>query len=296
MYVQLQGICGLPETIESKRSLDSKVSKLISLIQQAKYITVITGAGISTSAGIPDFRGPNGIWTKENLEKKKAKSSAKANNKTKKRKLNDEAVADCTDTNARTATANAPPAASASFETAKPTLTHRAITKLAELDIIKYCITQNVDGLHMRSGIPRSKYSFLHGCIFTEKCESCQKEYFRDYDIGGVSFKTTGRKCQDCKGALRDTILDWEDELPEEDWIRAQEECSKSDLVLALGTSLRIEPAGSLPTLGKKFVIVNKQVTPYDGKAALILRAPVDQVFERVMAGLDCVAQDWDDE
>ncbi len=236
----------------------------------------------------------------------------------------------------------------ASFETAKPTLTHRAITALSKeqspssastsiisRSIVQYVITQNVDGLHMRSGLSRSKHCFLHGCIFTEKCEVCGMEYFRDFDIGGVSFQKTGRTCtatrtkkiqstlkaegkktktdvdvikidcdsnnshgennihdEVCGGDLRDTILDWEDELPEADWETAQIQCENSDLVLALGTSLRIEPAGSLPTLGEKFVIVNKQVTPYDSRAEMIIRAPVDEVFRRVMEELR--GPDWD--
>ena len=91
---------------------------------------------------------------------------------------------------------------------------------------------------------------------------------------------------------LRDTILDWEDALPEDDWERAQDECEKSDLVLALGTSLRIEPAGSLPTLGKKFVIINKQDTPYDSSAELVIRANVEDVMQKVMNGLGF--EDWD--
>jgi NAD-dependent SIR2 family protein deacetylase len=135
-----------------------------------------------------------------------------------------------------------------SFENAIPTLTHKAITRLAEMEIIDYVITQNVDGLHRRSGLPRSKHAVLHGCIFTEKCERCGMEYFRDYDVGGVSFQKTGRKCTKstsdgiCDGDLRDTILDWEDELPEMDWAMSQEQACKADLVLAIGTSLRIEP------------------------------------------------------
>ena len=134
-----------------------------------------------------------------------------------------------------------------------------ALTKLASLDIIKYVVTQNVDGLHRRSGLPRSKHAVLHGCVFTEKCERCGEEYFRDYDLGGVSFQKTGRQCTKagCSGDLRDTILDWDDALPEEDWDRSQDECEAADLVLTLGTSLRIEPAGSLPLRAKKFVIVN---------------------------------------
>jgi mono-ADP-ribosyltransferase sirtuin 6 len=101
-----------------------------------------------------------------------------------------------------------------------------------------------------------------------------------------VSFQITGRKCN-CGGDLRDTVLDWEDDLPEEDWEMAQDQCERSDLVLVLGSSLRIEPVGSLPTLAKQFVIVNKQVTPYDDRAALIIRANVDKVFEILMENLN---------
>ena len=272
---------------------------------------------------VPDFRGPKGIWTQE-MKKKiksgKSKAEEKSNNHNetskanvnvngenskKRRKLNPNPGPNQNQT---------PPPPPPSFETARPTLTHRAITHLSKMHppLIQYCITQNVDGLHARSGMPRSRHCFLHGCIFTEKCEVCGKEFFRDFDVGGVSFQPTGRFCdadadvdtgddagtgggRRCGGALRDTILDWEDELPQSDWITAQEQCSKSDLVLALGTSLRIEPAGSLPTLGEKFVIVNKQVTPYDDRAEMVLRADVEEVMRRVMQNLDLVEDDWDD-
>lgn len=255
-----KGLCGLPEKTENKRSFSFKMKKLTSLVQNAKHIVVITGAGVSTSAGIPDFRGPNGIWTREK--------------KTGKRKRHDKDIH--IDDN------------KVSFESAQPTFTHRAITKLSQdnINIVKYVITQNVDGLHMRSGIQRSKHCFLHGCIFTEKCEVCMKEYFRDFDIGGVSFKKTGRLCE-CGGDLRDTILDWEDSLPEDDWEHAQNQCASSDLVLVLGSSLRIEPVASLPILAKKFVIVNKQETPYDDRAALLIRANVDQVSQQLLENLD---------
>jgi len=145
-----------------------------------------------------------------------------------------------------------------------------------------------VDGLHRRSGLPRSKHSVLHGCVFTEKCELCGMEYFRDFDVQGVSFQKTGRKCtvENCNGDLRDTILDWEDELPSPDFPRANEHCERSDLVICLGTSLRIEPAGSMPQLAKKFIIVNLQRTPYDSKAKLIIRAKVDDVMGDLLSRL----------
>jgi mono-ADP-ribosyltransferase sirtuin 6 len=87
--------------------------------------------------------------------------------------------------------------------------------------------------------------------------------------------------------------LDWEDDLPEFDFERAQQHCQLADLVLTLGTSLRIEPAASLPTLAKQFVIINLQETPYDEQAALIVRAPVDDVMQTLIEGLGFDAR-WD--
>ena len=284
-----------------------------------------------SSITVPDFRGPNGIWTQENKNKRKRKKGNKRKKAIKKIKSEGDdgecdknnnqdddtpkTTIDADDNSSQTEPSTLSPSQPQipSFTDVKPTLTHRAITKLTQLSKIKYTITQNVDGLHMRSGLPRSNYCFLHGCIFTEKCEDCGKEYFRDFDIGGVRFQKTGRFCDGprqskskkgkstdkseiCGGCLRDTVLDWEDALPEDDWIRSQEECAKSDLVLALGTSLRIEPAGSLPTLAEKFVIINKQVTPYDHhtKVALTIRADIEYVFDKIMSNLSCVEENWD--
>ena len=119
--------------------------------------------------------------------------------------------------------------------------------------ILRACYPiENVDGLHLRSGLPRSKLSILHGDCFVEKCERCKLEYVRDFDVGGVSFKPTGRLCEDdkCQGVLRDVVVDWNDALPEIDLDEAEKVCRSADLVIALGTSLRIVPAGRLPLLG----------------------------------------------
>lgn len=268
-----QGVCGLPENRDTTRTLTIKLKRLTELIRESHHTVVLTGAGISTSAGIPDFRGPHGIWT---AEKKKQPPE-------KKRKV------------LLNTTPPPPPITMQDdFSKAQPTTTHRAIVKLVQLGKIQYCITQNVDGLHRRSGLSRQHHSVLHGCVFTELCEDCKTEHFRDYDVGGMSFQQTGRTCEVCRGCLRDVLLDWDDELPEEDLQRATDHCLKADLVVCLGTSLRIEPAGSLPTLARKFVIVNLQETPYDKQATLIVRAPVDEVMNEVMTQLGY--PEWDDE
>ena len=181
------------------------------------------------------------------------------------------------------------------FTRAKPTLTHRAITKLTVDGKLNYCITQNVDGLHRRSGLSRNYHSTVHGCVFTEKCANCGCEYFGDNELCGLSFKTTGNRCDDCgsEGLLHDILLDWED--PVLDMERVSAECEKADLVLCLGTSLRIEPVGSLPLRAKKFIIVNLQATPKDEMASHIIRAKVDDVMETLMTNLG-YNKDWVDD
>ena len=259
-----KGVCGLPELKETKRSFTTKIKRLVELFAGRPRVVVFTGAGVSTAAGIPDFRGPNGIWT---LEKK---SSAK-------KRKREEPGSEESSSSSRVLM---------DFSHATPSLTHRAITYMVTKGLVQFCITQNVDGLHRRSGLPRAKQAVLHGCVFTEKCEDCHTEHFRQEDVGGMSFQTTGRNCEECRGNLRDTLLDWEDALPEDDFDRATFECAQADIVLSLGTSLRIQPAGELPSLAKQFVIVNLQETPYDKDAALVIRAKVDDVMQQLLEGL----------
>ena len=215
---------------------------------------------MSTSAGLPDFRGPKGIWTLEDEAKKKKRKKARP-----------------------------PDLASisgASFETVRPTFTHDALVALERAGSLDFLATQNVDGLHRRSGFPRNKLGVLHGCVFTEKCETCGTEAFHDVDLGGVSFQPTGNACGTCGGVMRDTVLDWDDGLPPAEWGPAERAFGAADVCLALGTSLRIIPAADMPALADRFVIVNLQETPHDGAAALVVRARVDAVMERLCAAL----------
>ena len=309
-----KGMCGLPETIDSARVLQNKLKKLHELVVNSEHIVFLTGAGISTSAGIPDFRGPKGVWTlveKDRLKEKKKRKQNAHQNKSEVDEENTIASANCSLTkenvqqhqgdeeelNTSKRQKGQPkfstkdlttPQMTSSFEKAQPTYTHRAIAQLIKSNIAHFCITQNVDGLHRRTGLERSKLAVLHGCIFTEKCEKCCQEYFRDFDVGGMSFQKTGRKCDvsTCRGDLRDTMLDWEDELPEEEFELATQHCARADLAICLGTSLRIEPAGSLPLNAKKFVIVNMQVTPKDNDAELVIRAKVDDVMSDLVRKL----------
>ena len=127
-----------------------------------------------------DFRGPNGVWTKQRR-------------------------------------GEALPKASIAFEHARPSITHQALLALQRSGKLKYLVSQNVDSLHLRSGFPREQLAELHGNCFAERCDACGKEYVRDFELCSVGFKSTGRRCTACKGALRDHCLDWDNALPEDE-------------------------------------------------------------------------------
>ncbi|XP_033376032.1 NAD-dependent protein deacetylase sirtuin-6 isoform X4 [Parus major] len=195
-----KGKCGLPEIFDPPEELERKVQELADLIRSSSNVVFHTGAGISTASGIPDFRGPNGVWTME----EKGLS----------------------------------PKFDTTFENARPSKTHMALLGLQRVGILKFLVSQNVDGLHVRD-----KLAELHGNMFVEECVKCGK------------------------GKLRDTILDWEDSLPDRDLTLADEACRKADLSVTLGTSLQIKPSGNLPLItkkrGGKLVIVNLQATKH---------------------------------
>lgn len=130
------------------------------------------------------------------------------------------------------------------FDEASPSLTHMAVKALVDNGICQFVVSQNVDGLHLRSGLDSEKLSELHGNIFQERCDGCEKVFFRNFDVGGVGFKKTPRSCDECSKDLYDMVLDWEDALPEVEYSLAKRHTLLADLSLALGTSMRVHPAG----------------------------------------------------
>uniref|UniRef100_A0A8B9ECJ1 NAD-dependent protein deacylase sirtuin-6 n=1 Tax=Anser cygnoides TaxID=8845 RepID=A0A8B9ECJ1_ANSCY len=258
---------GLDQIFDPPEELERKVRELADLIRSSSNVVFHTGAGISTASGIPDFRGPNGVWTME----EKGLS----------------------------------PKFDTTFENARPSKTHMALLGLQRVGILKFLVSQNVDGLHVRSGFPRDKLAELHGNMFVEECVKCGKQYVRDAVVGSMGLKPTGRLCsvtkarglRACRGKLRDTILDWEDSLPDRDLTLADEACRKADLSVTLGTSLQIKPSGNLPLItkkrGGKLVIVNLQATKHDKQADLRIHAYVDDVMTKLMKHLGLEVPEW---
>ncbi|KAK2648102.1 hypothetical protein Ddye_015591 [Dipteronia dyeriana] len=225
------------------------------LEEKSKHLVAFTGAGIST-CGIPDFRGLDGV---RSLQSK------------------GEAV----------------PEAAQPFHCAMLGITHMALAELEKAGILKCVISQNIDSLHLRSGIPREKLAELHGNSFREKCSSCEEEYLRDFEIETIGMKLTPRRCTaaNCNERLRDSVVDWMGALSPKEMQLAEKHCLKADVVLCLGTSLRTTPAANFPLLcllgGGKIVIINLQPTPKDKGASLIIHGNVDKVMSGIIHGLD---------
>ncbi|GAB0090519.1 NAD-dependent protein deacetylase Sirt6 [Sergentomyia squamirostris] len=250
-----KGVLGVAERFDDNQTVIEKCEKLAKMILAAQKVVVHTGAGISTAAGIPDFRGPSGVWT---LEKKGLK-----------------------------------PTMNVSFDQAIPTKTHMALKALVDAGHVQYIVSQNIDGLHLRSGLSRQYLAELHGNMFVEQCNKCRRQFVNSSPSPTVGQKDTGALCRGgkesrpCRGGhLHDTILDWEDGLPEKDLDMSYMHSTIADLNICLGTTLQIVPSGNLPTKNKKhggkLVICNLQPTKHDKNADLIISAYVDEVLERI--------------
>uniref|UniRef100_A0A2S2QBH5 protein acetyllysine N-acetyltransferase n=3 Tax=Sipha flava TaxID=143950 RepID=A0A2S2QBH5_9HEMI len=169
-----------------------------------------------------------------------------------------------------------------------------AIKSMINKGYAKYVVTQNIDGLHLKSGLLRQYISEVHGNMFTMKCNKCKRSY-----VSKTAVKTVGQLClnikcigknksgNQCRGVLYDTILDWEHQLPVEELELAELHSKMADLCICLGTSLQIQPINLVPFNAKKnkgkVVICNLQKTKCDRKADLVIHTYVDDLMLSLM-------------
>ncbi len=245
--------------------LDTLASKIAELIIKAKRVVVFTGAGISTESGIPDFRGPGGIWERfdpEDFTYQKFVTDAEARRR-QWRLFRGLSI------------------------TAEPNPAHYAIAELHRLDKLDCVITQNVDNLHQRAGVPDIKVLELHGNVRWLVCLGCRRRYPFEQVIARLDKGEEVPDCEMCHGILKpDTVL-FGEPLPEEVFQEAITRSSRCDLFIIIGSTLVVYPAAYVPEYaldsGAKLVIVNLSATPLDKKTQVLVRAKAGEFMPRVV-------------
>ena len=248
--------------------MDHELQKFAHLIEAAERIVLFTGAGISTESGIPDFRSPGGIWTKQTpIDFAAFMRSDEARRETWRRRFAMQPV----------------------LRKAAPNRGHRAVAELIRDGRAAVVITQNIDGLHQDSGIPDDKVIELHGNTTYAHCLDCGTRY--EIEALRVDFESDRivPHCA-CGGWVKTATISFGQSMPIEAMQRAENETLQTDLFIAIGSSLVVYPAAGFPELAKRnrsaLVIVNLQPTGLDDVADLVLNRPIGDALGAV-AGVD---------
>jgi NAD-dependent SIR2 family protein deacetylase len=216
--------------------LGERIETLAQWMYESTYLVVFTGAGVSTESGLPDFRGPDGVWTR------KEKGLP-------------------------------PPSAQRPWSEADPNLGHYAIRGLQDIGKLKFLISQNVDNLHLKSGIRPELLAELHGNLTKLRCQRC----------GETVDKDTGASSCSCGGGLVSSVVDFGQSLPEKDLRESFYHSQRCDLMVAAGSSLAVTPAAHMPMealrAGAKLVIINQGETPLDQYAHLRFHEGIGEVL-----------------
>ncbi|WP_428525222.1 SIR2 family NAD-dependent protein deacylase [Roseibium sp.] len=224
-------------------------------------IVALTGAGISTDSGIPDFRSPGGIWSQRApVQYQDFLAFEESRLEDWDRRFEMQAF----------------------FSAAEPNAAHLALSNLSAKGQLSTLITQNVDGLHQRSGVSADKLIELHGNSTYSTCLECGRQAALEDQRELVEAGTSPR-CRSCGGLLKAAVISFGQAMPEKEMERAVDACQSCDVFLVLGSSLVVHPAAQLPVLavrsGADLVILNREETPIDSIATTILRTPLAATF-----------------
>jgi len=222
-------------------NLEERIKKLAQWMFEAKYLVAFTGAGISTESGLPDFRGPDGIWTRQE---------------------------------------KGLPPKTRSFPSVEPNAGHRAMVDLQNLGKLKFLISQNVDNLHLRSGIRPELLAELHGNVSKLRCKRCQIQVD----------KSSGIDTCKCGGRLVSSVVNFGDPLPQKDLEDSFHHSSHCDLFIVVGSSLVVSPANDMPRVAlrsrARLVIINQGETPMDRSCHLRFEEKIGEVLPPAVSRL----------
>ena len=238
--------------------------KLQEMLKKSSKVVFFTGAGVSTNSGIPDFRGPKGVWKSSTpIYFQDFISSKEKRVESWSRKFKNEL----------------------SIDSATPNEGHK---KIAEIMKVKdsFLVTQNVDNLHQDSGIDADKISELHGNATYAKCLDCNKRYELEA-LKNKFFETNEPPlCSECTGILKTATISFGQAMPEKEMQISQKKAIESDLFICIGTSLAVFPAADLPLLAKEtgatLVIINNEPTQMDRYADLVINRDISEVFSEI--------------
>jgi NAD-dependent deacetylase len=243
--------------------IDTGIAELQALVQAARVVLPFTGAGISTECGIPDFRSPGGLWTRNRpipFDEFRASSEMRAESWRRRFAMERE------------------------FGAAKPGRGHLALASLYRAGKAPAVVTQNIDNLHQTSGISAEDVVELHGNTTYALCLECGKRY--ELPWVKQQFTASGGQapdCADCGGPIKSATVSFGQAMPEPAMRRAEELSLACDLFLAVGSSLVVWPAAGFPLLAKRnsarLAIINREATEFDELADLVIRDDIGTVL-----------------
>lgn len=234
------------------------MESLETLLDECRRAVLFTGAGISTESGIPDFRSPDGIWSKFTpVYYQDFVASEDARREAWRRKL----VVD------------------RDMQGAAPNRGHRAVAELIRRNDVNCVITQNIDGLHQRSGVPDDRVVELHGNSTYATCLDCGSRHELAPILAGFARDESLPVCVECTGIVKTATVSFGQAMPRAAMERAEVETLACDLFLAIGSSLVIQPAASFPVLAKRngarLIIINREPTDLDALADVVLNEEI---------------------
>lgn len=238
-------------------------------VRAAAKVTVLTGAGISTDSGIPDYRGPNGVWTKNPAAERLSTYADYLNDPEVRRESWRKRVEHT------------------AWE-AKPNAGHRALRDFAETGRLRAVITQNVDGLHQRAGSDPASVLELHGTIWFSECVQCHDRRPMEELLDRVRAGEEDPACEACDGIVKSATISFGQSLDPDVIEQAAQAAADCDVFAAIGTSLMVQPAAGLCEVavraGARLVIVNAEPTPYDELADAVIRESISAVLPVMLA------------